>query len=130
VNDTALQATQLKSALTFDKAKAVRRFRLPDATFRIVSRSAAELVLIILTGVVVSLIHGSIPVFNAMGFDFFYLVLLEPCYRTLQRWRRSLWDFGNLRDCLVNRSAYRFGDCCIFNRDLYAEITSSDSDSN
>ncbi len=53
VNDTALQATQLKTSLTFDKAKAVRGFRLSDATFRIVSRSAAALVLIIFTGVVV-----------------------------------------------------------------------------
>ena len=117
MNDTALQATQLKTALTFDKAKAVRGFRLPDATFRIVSRSAAALVLIILTGVVVSLVYGSIPVFKAMGFEFFTSSSWNPVTERLS-------------DCLVNRSAYRFGDCCIFNRDLHAEITSSDSDSN
>ncbi len=93
VNDTALQATQLKTALTFDKAKAVRGFRLPDATFRIVSRSAAVLVLIILTGVVVSLIHGSIPVFNAMGFDFFTSSSWNP---VTERFSAGAAVFGTL----------------------------------
>ena len=93
VNDTALQATQLKTALTFDKAKAVRGFRLPDATFRIVSRSAAALVLIILTGVVVSLIHGSIPVFNAMGFDFFTSSSWNP---VTERFSAGAAVFGTL----------------------------------
>ncbi len=93
MNDTALQATQLKTALTFDKAKAVRGFRLPDATFRIVSRSAAVLVLIILTGVVVSLIHGSIPVFKAMGFEFFTSSSWNP---VTERFSAGAAVFGTL----------------------------------
>ena len=93
MNDTALQATQLKTALTFDKAKAVRGFRLPDATFRIVSRSAAVLVLIILTGVVVSLVYGSIPVFNAMGFDFFTSSSWNP---VTERFSAGAAVFGTL----------------------------------
>jgi phosphate transport system permease protein len=93
VNDTALQATQLKTALTFDKAKAVRGFRLPDATFRIVSRSAAVLVLIILTGVIVSLVHGSIPVFNAMGFEFFTSSSWNP---VTERFSAGAAVFGTL----------------------------------
>ena len=93
VNDTALQATQLKTALTFDKAKAVRGFRLPDATFRIVSRSAAVLVLIILTGVVVSLVYGSIPVFKAMGFEFFTSSSWNP---VTERFSAGAAVFGTL----------------------------------
>ena len=93
MNDTALQATQLKTALTFDKAKAVRGFRLTDATFRIVSRSAAALVLIILTGVVVSLIHGSIPVFKAMGFEFFTSSTWNP---VTERFSAGAAVFGTL----------------------------------
>lgn len=93
MNDTALQATQLKTALTFDKAKAVRGFRLPDATFRIVSRSAAVLVLIILTGVIVSLVHGSIPVFNAMGFEFFTSSSWNP---VTERFSAGAAVFGTL----------------------------------
>ena len=93
MNDTALQATQLKTALTFDKAKAVRGFRLPDATFRIVSRSAAVLVLIILTGVVVSLVYGSIPVFKAMGFEFFTSSSWNP---VTERFSAGAAVFGTL----------------------------------
>jgi len=93
VNDTALQATQLKTALTFNKAKAVRGFRFPDATFRIVSRSAAALVLIILTGVIVSLIYGSIPVFNAMGFDFLISSSWNP---VTERFSAGAAVFGTL----------------------------------
>ena len=93
MNDTALQATQLKTALTFDKAKAVRGFRLPDATFRIVSRSAAVLVLVILTGVVVSLVYGSIPVFKAMGFEFFTSSSWNP---VTERFSAGAAVFGTL----------------------------------
>lgn len=93
MNDTALQATQLKTALTFDKAKAVRGFKLPDATFRIVSRSAAVLVLIILTGVVVSLVYGSIPVFKAMGFEFFTSSSWNP---VTERFSAGAAVFGTL----------------------------------
>lgn len=71
MNDTVSQAARLKTALTFDKAKAVRGFKLPDTTFRMVAKASATLVLLILSAVIVSLIHGSIPVFNAMGFEFF-----------------------------------------------------------
>ena len=71
MNDTVSQAARHKTALTFDKAKAVRGFKLPDTTFRMVAKASATLVLLILSAVIVSLIHGSIPVFNAMGFEFF-----------------------------------------------------------
>jgi phosphate transport system permease protein len=58
-----------------------------------VSRSAAALVLIILTGVVVSLIHGSIPVFNAMGFDFFTSSSWNP---VTERFSAGAAVFGTL----------------------------------
>ena len=71
MNDTVSQAARLNTALTFDKSKAIRGFKLPDTAFRLVSKASAALVLLILSAVIVSLIHGSIPVFNTMGFEFF-----------------------------------------------------------
>lgn len=71
MNDAVLQAAQRKSPIAFDKAKAARRFWLPDTTFKMLAKAAAALVLIILSGVIASLVHGSIPVFNAMGWEFF-----------------------------------------------------------
>ena len=93
MNDTVLQASQLKTALTFDKAKAVRRFKLPDAAFRILSRAAAVLVLIILGAVIVTLVHGSIPVFNAMGFEFFTSSSWNP---VTERFSAGAAVFGTL----------------------------------
>jgi phosphate transport system permease protein len=46
------------------------RLRLGDSAFRIVTRAAAFLVLIMLSGVIVSLILGSLPALRAFGFDF------------------------------------------------------------
>lgn len=71
MNDTILQATRAKAPMIIDKAKITRRFWLPDTTFRLLSMAAATLVLIILSGVIASLVHGSIPVFNTMGWEFF-----------------------------------------------------------
>lgn len=93
MNDTALQVTRLKTALTFDKIKAVRGFRLPDATFRIVAKSAAALVLIILSAVIIALVDGSIPVFNAMGFEFFTSSSWNP---VTERFSAGAAVFGTL----------------------------------
>lgn len=93
MNDTVSQAARLNTALTFDKAKAIRGFKLPDTTFRLVSKASAALVLLILSAVIVSLIHGSIPVFNTMGFEFFTSSSWNP---VTERFSAGAAVFGTL----------------------------------
>jgi phosphate transport system permease protein len=53
------------------RTKVLSRMRLGDTVFRHVTRAAAVTVLIILGGVIVSLISGSLPAFHAFGLNFF-----------------------------------------------------------
>jgi phosphate transport system permease protein len=53
------------------RSKVLDRLRLGDAIFRNVTRAAAILVLVILCGVIVSLMSGSLPAFRAFGLNFF-----------------------------------------------------------
>ncbi|MCX5568297.1 phosphate ABC transporter permease subunit PstC [Kaistia sp. K-TC2] len=48
----------------------MRRFKAGDATFRGLTLGAALLVLLLLGGVILSLIHGSIPALSTFGFGF------------------------------------------------------------
>jgi phosphate transport system permease protein len=68
------------------RAKVLARLRLGDAAFRIVTRSAAFFVLILLSGVIVSLIIGSMPALQTFGFDFV----------TTQSWNPVTEKFGAL----------------------------------
>ena len=52
------------------RAAVLRRFRLTDAIFRNLTRSAAMLVLVMLGGVILSLIEGSVPSMRAFGVGF------------------------------------------------------------
>lgn len=71
MNDPIIQSAGLVRTIGRDKAKAVWRFRISDTAFQMLARAAAILVLIILSGVIASLIHGSIPIFDEMGLEFF-----------------------------------------------------------
>jgi phosphate transport system permease protein len=53
-----------------DRARALDKLRLGDAIFRLLTRSAAILVLVILGGVIVALISGALPALREFGFDF------------------------------------------------------------
>jgi phosphate transport system permease protein len=53
------------------RAKALRRFHVSDQSFRIITQVAAIAVLVLLAGVILSLVHGSLPAWEAFGFDFF-----------------------------------------------------------
>jgi phosphate transport system permease protein len=53
-----------------DRAGALARIALADRVFFQVTRAAAVVVLIILGGVIVSLVHGSLPAIKAFGFGF------------------------------------------------------------
>jgi phosphate transport system permease protein len=64
---------QPASALSTERAareKALDRLRLGDAVFRHLTRAAAVGVLLLLTGVIVSLIIGSLPAINKFGLNF------------------------------------------------------------
>jgi phosphate transport system permease protein len=62
----------------------LRRLRVNDTFFRHLTRSAAVLVLLLLSGVIISLIDGAIPAIRAFGFDF----LIE------ERWNPVTEKFG------------------------------------
>ena len=52
------------------RTKVLDRLRLGDTVFRHLTRAAAIAVLLILSGVIISLIDGSMPAFRAFGFGF------------------------------------------------------------
>jgi phosphate transport system permease protein len=68
------------------RAKVIERLRLGDKVFRLLTKTAAIGVLIILGGVMFSLIDGSLPALRTFGLDF----LLE------QRWNPVTEKFGAL----------------------------------
>jgi phosphate transport system permease protein len=82
--DLALQGSNRVTAAVTDRAKALARFKLSDAAFYNLTRFSALAVLIIMGGVIVSLIYGSIPTFQALGFGFL----------TGQSWNPPLDKFG------------------------------------
>ena len=54
-----------------DRTRVLRRFRLGDTTFRIMTQCSAIAVLVLLAGVILSLVIGSLPAWKAFGFGFF-----------------------------------------------------------
>ncbi|MGE0524522.1 MAG: phosphate ABC transporter permease subunit PstC [Variibacter sp.] len=66
----ALQAGTIRTARQVERAKVLQRLRTSDAAFRLLTRSAAVAVLVILSGIIVSLIHGSLPALQTFGFSF------------------------------------------------------------
>ena len=80
VVDVALSGGAPVVSSATSRAKVIARLRLGDIAFRLLTKSAAIGVLIILGGVLFSLIEGSLPALQAFGIDF----LLE------QRWNPVL----------------------------------------
>jgi phosphate transport system permease protein len=70
VTDFALQSNSMSVVESPSRAKVLVRLRRSDDLFRILTRSAALAVLVILGGVIVSLIIGSIPALKAFGIEF------------------------------------------------------------
>jgi phosphate transport system permease protein len=68
------------------RARVLARLRFFDGLFRHLTRSAAIAVLVLLSGVIVALIYGATPAFQAFGFNFF----IE------QRWNPVTERFGAL----------------------------------
>jgi len=86
VVDMALQDQTLVAAEAVTRAKVLDRFRLGDATFRHLTRAAAVGVLLLLSGVIVSLILGSLPAIRTFGFGFL----------VSERWNPVTDNFGAL----------------------------------
>jgi phosphate transport system permease protein len=70
VVDVALQGGSIPIAQATDRAKVLQRLRMNDAVFRHLTRIAAITVLVILTGIIISLVHGSMPALRKFGFSF------------------------------------------------------------
>jgi phosphate transport system permease protein len=69
VADVALQGGAIHEAQV-DRAKVLQRLRLSDLLFRALTRASAIAVLIILSGIIISLIHGSLPALQTFGLSF------------------------------------------------------------
>ncbi len=68
--DVAFQGAPIPVASQFDRGRVLQRLRLRDAIFRNLTRHAALAVLIILSGIIISLVYGSWPALRAFGFGF------------------------------------------------------------
>jgi phosphate transport system permease protein len=84
VVDVALSGNIAPSAAAVSRARILSRLRISDTLFRHLTRAAAVLVLLILGGVIVSLVNGSLPALKAFGFDFV----------TTERWNPVTEKFG------------------------------------
>ena len=61
VSDSDLAGRRLSAAAARRRAEVLQRLRLGDAAFRMLTRAAAIAVLVILGGVILSLVIGSLP---------------------------------------------------------------------
>jgi phosphate transport system permease protein len=86
VVDVALQGDAVETSAVVARAKALNRLRVADIVFRALTRAAAIGVLVILGGVIISLIDGSLPALRAFGLNF----LIE------ERWNPVTEKFGAL----------------------------------
>jgi phosphate transport system permease protein len=68
--DLALDRINTGADAVRSRSAILQRLRLGDAIFRIATRTAALTVLVLLGGVIVALISGSLPALRAFGFDF------------------------------------------------------------
>jgi phosphate transport system permease protein len=69
-----------------DRTRTLRRFRIGDTTFRIMTQCSAIAVLALLAGVILSLVIGSLPAWKAFGLGFF----------TSESWNPVTEKFGAL----------------------------------
>jgi phosphate transport system permease protein len=84
--DMALEGGLARPGSAALRAKALNKLRLGDTAFRLTTRAAAIGVLLILSGVIIALILGSLPALQAFGLNF----LVE------QRWNPVTERFGAL----------------------------------
>jgi phosphate transport system permease protein len=66
------------------RAKILRRFRIGDEAFKAITKGSAITVLVLLAGVIIALVHGSLPAWKAFGLGFL----------TSQSWNPVKENFG------------------------------------
>src|SRR5215468_9453660 len=86
VVDVALQGDAIPAGATAARARALNKLRITDVIFRVLTRASAIGVLVILGGVILSLLIGSLPALREFGFSF----LID------QRWNPVTEKFGAL----------------------------------
>jgi phosphate transport system permease protein len=86
VVDMALADQAIAPARAVSRIKALDRLRMNDTVFRHLTRLAAVGVLLLLSGVIVSLIAGSVPTFRTFGLGFLWS----------QRWNPVTDNYGAL----------------------------------
>jgi phosphate transport system permease protein len=86
VVDVALSETIALSAAAVSRARILGQLRISDIVFRHMTRAAAILVLLILSGVIISLINGSLPAFKTFGFDFLFTERWNPVTEKFGAW--------------------------------------------
>jgi phosphate transport system permease protein len=78
VVNVALQGGAIRAVDRLDRGKVLERLRLRDTAFRYLTRTAALAVLVILSGIIASLIHGSWPALRTFGFGFLVNEVWNP----------------------------------------------------
>jgi len=78
VSDIALPGHTVLAEQPSSRAKVLKRLRVGDDVFRSMTRTAALAVLLLLGGVILSLIIGSLPALHAFGLDFITTEIWNP----------------------------------------------------
>jgi phosphate transport system permease protein len=78
VSEVALNDTAMRAEESASRASVLRRLRVTDNVFRGITRGSAIFVLVILSGVIASLVIGSLPALHAYGFSFVYTEVWNP----------------------------------------------------
>ena len=86
VVDLALQGGAVRASEATSRSQALARLRLGDVAFRHLTHAAAVTVLLILSGVILSLVLGSLPAMREFGFGFL----------VSERWNPVTENFGAL----------------------------------
>ena len=86
VADLALQAGAMGAGEATDRSRALAKLKLGDVIFRGLTRTAAMFVLLLLSGVIISLIIGSWPALSQFG----------PGFLVSERWNPVTENFGAL----------------------------------
>ena len=84
--DVALQGDAIPAGAIAARARALNKLRITDVIFRVLTRAAAIGVLVILGGVILSLLIGSLPALQTFGFNFL----------VTERWNPVTEQFGAL----------------------------------
>ncbi len=73
-----LNGTSLKAGEATSRQAVLKRLRVTDTIFHNLTRAAAIAVLVLLSGVIISLVIGAAPAFSTFGFSFFHTGTWNP----------------------------------------------------